>query len=169
MLGRLRRRRRRATLCTRAFDPRWKCHGGNQSCADAGPRRHEEGASGGRPRNAGARVWRGRRRDCAGASSRGDRVGRRDRVGRGWRGAGGAVHRRSCAGGCAEGGGGAGELIAREGNFSCWLLPRVSSDSAREKKHQNFRSELRRMQCRAIFFQRAQLCSLCWRRIQRAR
>jgi hypothetical protein len=36
--------------------------------------------------------------------------------------------------------------------FSGWLLPRVSSDSAREKKHQNFRSGLCRMQRRAIFF-----------------
>jgi hypothetical protein len=36
--------------------------------------------------------------------------------------------------------------------FSGWLLPRVSSNSAREKKHQNFRSGLRRMQRRAIFF-----------------
>jgi hypothetical protein len=48
-------------------------------------------------------------------------------------------------------------------------LPRISSDSAREKKHQNFRSGLRRMQRRAIFFQRAQFYNICWRRIQRAR
>jgi hypothetical protein len=71
--------------------------------------------------------------------------------------------------GGAEGERGAGELAAREGMFSGWLLPRVSSDSAREKKHQNFRSGLRRMQRRAIFFQRAQFYSICWRRIPRAR
>jgi hypothetical protein len=53
--------------------------------------------------------------------------------------------------------------------FSGWLSPRVSSDSAHEKKHQNFRSGLRRMQRRAIFFQRALFYSIRWRRIQRAR
>jgi hypothetical protein len=40
---------------------------------------------------------------------------------------------------------------------------------AREKKHQNSRAGLRRMQRRGICFQCAELYSLCWRRIQRAR
>jgi hypothetical protein len=46
---------------------------------------------------------------------------------------------------------------------------RVSSESAREKKHQNSRAGLRRMQRRGISLQRAKLYSLCWRKIQRAR
>jgi hypothetical protein len=49
------------------------------------------------------------------------------------------------------------------------IAARLQRKRAREKKHQNFRSGLRRMQRRGICFQRVKLCSLCWRRIQRAR
>jgi hypothetical protein len=48
-------------------------------------------------------------------------------------------------------------------------VARLQRKRAREKKHQNSRAGLRRMQHRGIYFQRAKLYSLCWRRIQRAR
>jgi hypothetical protein len=49
------------------------------------------------------------------------------------------------------------------------IAARFQRKRACEKKHQNSSAGLRRMQRRGICFQRAKLCSLCWRRIQRAR
>jgi hypothetical protein len=49
------------------------------------------------------------------------------------------------------------------------IAARFQRKRAREKKHQNSHAGLRRMQCRGIYFEHAKLCSLCWRRIQRAR
>jgi hypothetical protein len=69
--------------------------------------------------------------------------------------------------GARKGKRGAGELSAREGNFTA--VARLQRKRARDKKHQNSRAGLRRMQRRGICFQRAELYSLCWRRIQRAR
>jgi hypothetical protein len=73
----------------------------------------------------------------------------------------------AAAEGARKGKRGAGELAAREGNFRA--VVRLQRKRAREKKHQNSRAGLRRMQRRGICFQRAELYSLCWRRIQRAR
>jgi hypothetical protein len=123
-----RRRRRRAAPCTRAFDPR---RGGNHSCVGAVPRRHEEGASGRRPRGGSdARVWRGRRLDCAGAGA----ISGGDRIGRGWRGAGGAVHRRSCAGGRAEGERREGTRESGRRGREISQRLRVSSESGRARR-----------------------------------
>jgi hypothetical protein len=69
--------------------------------------------------------------------------------------------------GRGKAGGGAGERAAREGNFTA--VARLQRKRAREKKHQNSRAGLRRMQRHGISLQCAKLYRLCWRRIQRAR
>jgi hypothetical protein len=95
--------------------------GGDDACVECRARRGEEGSGGGGgvpDASATARIWRTRRRPDGGSGG-----GRWNGIGRGRRGAGGRVHRRNYAGGCAEERIGLWGDDAWEGSFLVGFLP----------------------------------------------